>query len=179
MTSRHSVFLRGDLEVSDVIEAGYRPGALGRVAEMHAVYYAANWSFGAYFERKVATELAEYLGRYDPERDRFLCAVRDGRIIGSVTIDGSESASPPDTAHLRWFIMDDAARGSGLGGRLMQEAMGFALATGFAQVYLWTFAGLDAARRLYDRHGFELVEELEAEQWGTTVREQRFVWHRS
>lgn len=162
--------------MSDVEIGGYRPGALGRVVEMHAVYYAANWGFGGFFERKVASELAEFLGRFDEQRDRFLCASRAGRIVGSVTIDGSESDSPADTAHLRWFILDDGERGRGVGGQLMAEAMAFARQAGFARVYLWTFDGLHAARALYERFGFELAEQVEAQQWGTTVLEQRFDW---
>jgi hypothetical protein len=42
-------------------------------------------------------------------------------------------------------------------------------------VYLWTFQGLDAARRLYEKHGFRLAEEREGSQWGERVLEQRFV----
>jgi hypothetical protein len=41
-------------------------------------------------------------------------------------------------------------------------------------VYLNTFAGLDAARALYERAGFHLVDEIEGESWGRTMREQRF-----
>jgi hypothetical protein len=48
------------------IEIGeYRPGAIGRVTEMHAAYYHRTWGFGLFFEAKVATELAEFLGRFD------------------------------------------------------------------------------------------------------------------
>ena len=39
---------------------------------------------------------------------------------------------------------------------------------------LWTFAGLDAARRLYERAGFRLAEERRGTQWGIEVTEQRF-----
>jgi RimJ/RimL family protein N-acetyltransferase len=43
-------------------------------------------------------------------------------------------------------------------------------------VVLTTFAGLDAARALYERLGFRLVAEADGETWGTKVREQRFEW---
>ena len=43
------------------------------------------------------------------------------------------------------------------------------------RVELWTFAGLDAARHLYESQGFALVEEQEGARWGRVVREQRFV----
>ena len=40
---------------------------------------------------------------------------------------------------------------------------------------LGTFAGLDAARALYEKHGFSLVREQEGTSWGIRVREQEFV----
>ncbi len=46
----------------------------------------------------------------------------------------------------------------------------------FQQVHLSTFAGLDPARHLYEKWGFQLVEEKEGDTWGVRVREQEFVW---
>ena len=43
-----------------------------------------------------------------------------------------------------------------------------------SSVWLTTFAGLDAARALYERHGFRLVSESDIDQWSGGVREQRF-----
>ena len=37
-----------------------------------------------------------------------------------------------------------------------------------------TFAGLDAARHLYERAGFVLCQESEGDHWGRTVMEQTF-----
>ena len=54
-------------------------------------------------------------------------------------------------------------------------ALGFWGVCGYPRVHLWTFAGLDAARRLYDDAGFQAVEEQDDDQWGKTMREQRMV----
>ena len=94
-------------------------------------------------------------------------------VVGAIAIDGRWASS--SGAHLRWFVVDDSARGTGAGARLIDEALAFCQRRGFRSVYLWTFAGLDAARRLYERRGFRLVEEIDAETWGARVREQRFV----
>jgi len=56
----------------------------------------------------------------------------------------------------------------------MKEAMTFCERKGYNLVYLWTFAGLDPARHLYEKLGFKLTEEQEGEQWGTRVLEQKF-----
>jgi hypothetical protein len=40
---------------------------------------------------------------------------------------------------------------------------------------LWTFDGLNAARRLYEQSGFILTESYRGAQWGREVTEQKFV----
>jgi GNAT superfamily N-acetyltransferase len=151
------------------------PGLIGDVVAIHARYYAEAWGFGRSFEAKVAAELAAFSLRYDPSQDLILSA-RDGdRTMGSVTIDGSDPALAGGSVHLRWFILDAGARGRGLGHLLLEESLAFARATGRPGVYLWTFAGLHAARRLYDAAGFRLVEEHQGDTWGKRVCEQRFV----
>ena len=134
------------------VRSGFFPGAIGRVVELHGAYYHALWGFGAVFEAKVASELAQFFGRYDPDRDGFWTASVSGLVEGSITIDGAHAGT--DGAHLRWFIMSDALCGQGVGNR--------------------TFEGLHAARHLYEKAGFRLVEQNRGTQWGTEVSEQRF-----
>jgi GNAT superfamily N-acetyltransferase len=157
-----------------VIEAGYRPGIIGLVSALQARYYAREWSFGPSFEAKVAQGISELVLRYDPAHDLLLSAWDGDRLLGTVTIDGGDPRNPPRTAHLRWFIVDAAARGAGLGRRLISRAVEFARASGQDAVYLWTFDGLRAARKLYDDAGFVLVEQHVGTTWGTAVTEQRF-----
>ena len=155
------------------IVEGYRPGCIGDIASLHARFYAANWGFGAYFEKKVATELAEFAGALPAEGKALWLAVERERILASLVIDGDGSGAS-GTAHLRWFIVDDSLRGTGVGRQLMENAMQFVDAH-YGETYLWTFKGLDAARHLYESFGFRLAEESEGNQWGTKVTEQRFV----
>ena len=77
-------------------------------------------------------------------------------------------------AHLRWFITADDVRGKGVGNALLAAAMAFCRARGYARVYLWTFDGLDAARHLYEKFGFQLAQQQRGSQWGVEVDEQRF-----
>lgn len=151
---------------------GYRPGAIGRIAELHAEYYHRHWGFGLFFEAKVATELAEFLCRFDKERDGFWTLLQGGRVEGAIAIDGMKAAT--EAAHLRWFIVSNKLRGKGWGRRLMAEAVSFCDRKGYRRIGLWTFAGLEAARRLYEASGFTLVSQAEGEQWGSRVVEQRF-----
>jgi GNAT superfamily N-acetyltransferase len=137
----------GGIELS-----GYWPGGLGKVVELHGRYYGAEWGFDLAFEADIATEIAAFLTRFDSTKDGFWIAWLDGAMAGSITIDhhGGEVGS----AHLRWFILEPEIAGRGIGTRLMNAAMTFCRNTGYRRVWLTTFAGLDAARKLYDRHGF-------------------------
>lgn len=152
---------------------GYRPGIIGRVVEMHAAYYSTAVNFGAPFEAKVATGLADFIPRLENPTNNIWCALQNDQIIGSITIDGEDLAN--GNAHLRWFIMDPTAQGTGLGKALLQAALDFCDAQQFPETHLWTFQGLDAARHLYETHGFTLKQEYEGDQWGAEVTEQVFV----
>lgn len=154
---------------------GWRPGLLGDVVGLQARCYAKEWGFGTFFEAKLAREMSEFAGRYDPGQDLILSVVLHARTAGSITIDGSDPAAPERFLHLRWFIVDDSLRERGIGRALLDTCLGFARVTGRPGIYLWTFAGLEAARRLYDAAGFQLVEERVGTTWGTQVAEQRFV----
>jgi GNAT superfamily N-acetyltransferase len=156
--------------------SGFRPGALGRLVELHGSYYSKHWGFGISFEVMVAKGLADFLGSFDPARDGFWIARHDegdDRVQGGISIVGSREGAP---ARLRWFILDEAAQGRGTGRLLMREAMVFCERAGYRRVYLTTFAGLDAARKLYEDFGFRLTREGVDRSWGVAVTEQRFDW---
>lgn len=154
------------------IVKGYIPGSIGRVAELHGIFYQEHWDFTVFFEAKVATELSEFLERYDEKRDGFWTASFKGRVEGSITIDGIHAEK--EGAHLRWFIISNVLSGRGLGNQLINKALDFCRNKGYKRVYLWTFEGLDAAKHLYEKNEFKLVEEHRGKQWGTEVNEQRF-----
>lgn len=155
------------------IERGFRAGIIGRAVEMHALYYARTVGFGCFFESKVAAEFADFSNRLGNPCNQVWSAFQSNAVVGTIAIDGEDLGG--NIAHLRWFIVDDALRGSGIGQRLLAEAIGFCDDQGFAETQLWTFQGLDAARRLYESHGFSLAEERRGNQWGHEVIEQRFV----
>ncbi|EKK3978573.1 MarR family transcriptional regulator [Cronobacter sakazakii] len=154
------------------IVTGYHPGMIGRITEMHGRYYAREHAFGAFFESKVAAGLADFARRLDNPCNQIWLAMLDGRIVGSVAIDGEDLGS--GEAHLRWFILDDGCRGSGAGRTLMAEAMRFCDERQFPAVQLWTFNKLTAARRLYESFGFTLTKEWVGSQWGSMITEQQF-----
>jgi GNAT superfamily N-acetyltransferase len=158
--------------MGEALFAGYLPGSIGRMVELHATYYHLNWGFGLFFEARVAKEMSEFLSRFDETRDGFWTISFNRQVEGGIAIDGIEAAT--EGAHLRWFILSPGARGRGFGNRLMEEAISFCKKRGYRKIYLSTFEGLHAARHLYEKFGFKLVEENEGVQWGAKVMEQKF-----
>lgn len=158
--------------MSGVRLSGYVPGAIGRIAELHGTYYHKHWGFHLFFESKVAIELSEFLRRFNEALDGFWAASVGEIVVGAIAIDGVDHERKG--AHLRWFIVAPENQGQGIGKMLLEEAVEFCRRIKFSKVYLWTFAGLDPARHLYERFGFKLCEEHEGNQWGRTVTEQRF-----
>jgi len=157
--------------MADIEITGYVPGAIGRVTELHGTYYSRHWGLDAAFEAEVARELGEFMARLHPARDGLWVAREGEAILGAIVIDGG--VTPEEGARLRWFILDEACQGRGVGRRLMGAAMDFCERAGFERVYLWTFRGLVAARHLYDVWGFVETAHYEDTAWGDTVRHER------
>jgi GNAT superfamily N-acetyltransferase len=164
--------MMNDKTMSETIFTGYLPGAIGRIVELHANYYYLNWGFGHFFEARVAREMSEFLSRFDETRDGFWVVCLNNQTHGGIAIDGTNAMA--DGAHLRWFILSLEVRGRGFGHRLMEEAISFCRKKDYRKVYLETFEGLHAARHLYEKFGFRLMQQAEGAQWGKKVTEQKF-----
>ncbi|WP_076658898.1 helix-turn-helix domain-containing GNAT family N-acetyltransferase [Yoonia rosea] len=154
------------------IRQGYYSSVIASVVGLHATYYATNYGFGAVFERKVATEMSEFMGRLESPMNTTFSAFLGETLLGSVSLDGEDLGK--GVGHLRWFIVSPESQGMGIGNLLLEKATSFVDATGFDRTRLWTFKGLDTARHLYEKHGFELTRETPGRQWGTEVIEQEF-----
>ena len=158
--------------MQDVEIRGYYPGVIGKITELHAVYYHEHWGFDVTFETQVGGELSEFVSRFDGNRDGLWTAVKKDEFAGAIAIDGADAFG--EGARLRWFIVDPQFQGSGIGKLLITRAIAFCREKGFSKVYLWTFKGLEDARRLYEAVNFRLSEESNIDQWGQIIQEQKF-----
>lgn len=151
---------------------GPYPGVVGDVVGWHGSYYAEHHGHDMSFEAEVANEMGEFMLRYDPDRDAFLVARQKHRYAGSVVLD----AGNPVGVRLRWFFVPPGLRGKGVGGLLIDRFFELAEERGVGHVHLWTYRGLEAARALYLRAGFELTEENPCVRWGCERVMQKYEW---
>ena len=73
-----------------------------QMTALHMGYYGAEWGFGPPFEALLRREGDAFVANFRPGRDLMLTTWAQGRLTGSVVIDGSERDGAGN--HLRWFM---------------------------------------------------------------------------
>jgi len=151
---------------------GYTPGIIGRIVELHGVYYSREWGVGAEFESLMAREICDFVDAYDPGSELLLSATVSGRIVGSIAILRPEPGD--DAARLRWFVLDPVYQGHGIGSQLLLRSLRFAKKR-YPKVYLWTVAGLPASMHLYEKLGFLPVQYETDNRYGAELKSVRML----
>jgi GNAT superfamily N-acetyltransferase len=137
-----------------------RAGDLGSVVALHGKCYEALPGFGLAFEAYVARTVAEYILDAGA-KGRIWIAERDGRLVGCTAIVLRDE----NRGQLRWVLVDQSARGLGLGKRLVNNALQFCRENGCKEVFLETTDGLPESQALYDALGFEIVSHESEILW--------------
>lgn len=148
--------MQDEPERNVVIRQATQPGDLGWVVMAHGEAYAEQFGWNTEFEVLVAQIVAGYGSSHDPSTEAGWIAEVDGERAGCIFLVHGDS---PEVAKLRILLVTSPARGLGVGTALVRECLGFARASGYEKVTLWTNDVLVAARRIYQSVGFTLTHD--------------------
>jgi DNA-binding MarR family transcriptional regulator/GNAT superfamily N-acetyltransferase len=133
----------------------HQPGDIGWIIHRHGVLYGEEYGLDQTFEALVARIAAGFIENFDTTRERCWLAERDGAIVGSVLLVKESD----EVGKLRLLYVEPAARGLGIGTRLVSECIRFARQARYRKITLWTNDVLVSARRIYQAAGFHLESE--------------------
>ncbi|MFC3443921.1 GNAT family N-acetyltransferase [Sphingobium rhizovicinum] len=140
-----------------------QPGDLGRIVERQAILYAQEYGWNQDYEALAARIVADFHQSFDPAREDAWIAEMDNQMVGSIFLVKGESDA---VAKLRLLYVEPDARGAGVGKMLVEACIARARDLGYEQLDLWTNSVLTAARAIYQRAGFKLVDEAPHHSFG-------------
>jgi DNA-binding MarR family transcriptional regulator/N-acetylglutamate synthase-like GNAT family acetyltransferase len=140
----------------------HRAGDMGWIVSRQSALYAGEYGWTTEYEALAAEIVAQFLRTFDLSRERCWIAERNDARVGAVMLVKQSD----DVAKLRLLHVEEAARGLGIGKRLIGECIRFAREVGYQKITLWTQANLLAARHLYKAAGFTCVAEQAHHSFG-------------
>lgn len=143
----------------------HHAGDMGWVVHRQGLLYAQEYGYDEEFEAFTAEIVAKFVQHYDAKRERCWIAEKDSEVVGSVFL----VAKSRSTAKLRLLYVEPSARGLGIGSRLVGECVRFARQAGYRKMVLWTQSELDAARHIYKKAGFRVVEKKRHHSFGKNL----------
>jgi ribosomal protein S18 acetylase RimI-like enzyme len=143
----------------------HQPGDFGWIVYRQATLYAEEYGWDWTYEALAAEIVAQFIKNYDSKRERVWVAEKDGERVGAVLV-AKESGK---IAKLRLLHVERKARGLGIGKRLVEECVRFARQAGYQKMTLWTQSILHAARGIYKKAGFQIVQEKKHHSFGKNL----------
>lgn len=123
------------------------------IIESHWRIYKQEYGYDYSFKNFITQSLTQFTEGVNSEKEHIWLVDIKGIRQGSIGIVDAGN----DLAQLRWFLIEPQIRGMGYGNALMDIAIRHCLKY-YKQIILWTNSNLIAARKIYERHGFELKE---------------------
>ena len=94
---------------------------------------------------------------YEGVKSVYYVAVINGEVVAGAGIAALENG-PNGVCELQKMYASSAARGRGVGAKLIEACLGAAADFGYSQCYLETLPYMKAAQKLYKKHGFQYLD---------------------
>lgn len=170
-------------EIQDVLQAKpmaaqdvqFRPlkvGDSGWVTHRQAVLYHREYGWDWTYEGLVSQILGNFCAQFDAKREDAWIAEIDDQVMGSVFLMKTDD---PEVGKLRLLYVEPAARGLGVGSRLVRLCIERARELGYRKLMLWTNDVLVSARKIYQAAGFTLLQENRHYSFGKDLVGQTWV----
>ncbi len=144
----------------------FRAGDMGLVVSRQAVLYHEHYGFNAGIEINEAETVAAFLRNFKPGREQCWIAEVDGEMAGSIFLTDEGNG----LSRLRLLYVEPRFQGRGIGETLVSTCLEFARSVGYERMTLWTHTILVSARRIYARHGFQIVATEEHDTFGPMLQ---------
>ncbi len=154
-----------DPTANTVTLRGLRPGDVGWITHRQGVLYHQEYGWDGSYEALVAEILSKFVKSFDPGSEAAWIAETAERIVGCVFLVHASAK----IAKLRLLYVEPAARGMGIGRRLVDECIAFARAKHYEILTLWTNDVLVSARKIYLAAGFRLTKEEPHHSFGKNL----------
>jgi len=132
----------------------HRVGDMEWITRRHGELYATQQGWDRSFGTLVGQICADFERDFDPKLEHCWIAEINGQQVGSIALARSGEEG---VAKLRLLLVEEQARGLGLGSRLVDECHKFARAAGYRKMRLWTTDQQQEARHIYQAKGYQLV----------------------
>ncbi|MCC6971269.1 MAG: GNAT family N-acetyltransferase [Phycisphaerales bacterium] len=146
-----------------IFDTGIAPELLPLAADLF-FEYAGSLPFSLEYQG-FSDELASLPGKYAAPAGAILLAMDGERALGCIAIRPHAG----DECEIKRFYVRPAARGCGIGHRLLSAAVVRARDIGYASICLDSSADMLAARRTYEAAGFKTCERYNDDPDPTTV----------
>ena len=132
----------------------HRAGDMEWITRRHGAIYTEQQGWDDSFGTLVGEICADFERNFDPALEHCWIAEMAGQPVGSIALarDGEEGVGK-----LRLLLVEEQARGYGLGSRLVDECHRYARAAGYRKMRLWTTDQQTEARQIYRNKGYLLV----------------------
>ncbi len=104
------------------------------------------------------SEVDDMFTAYSPAGSAFYVVEADGQVLGCggyAPLTGGDK----ETCELRKMYFQPELRGTGMGAIMLTLCLEEARRDGYRHCYLETMKGMEKARSLYEKHGFEYLNE--------------------